>query len=135
VDLPAGGPLISELAAKPGSFGLKEKRMPTIVLRDAEGTDLGFILIAGDEPLSLGPAQRDLVLMKLPFPSASPLSSFLDDYRHAEFSSQVQSSAAGASLSFQVSPNLSVTAEFSSSGVGTWSVTSIGSGTCQLLAK
>lgn len=109
--------------------------MPTVVLRDAGGADIGFMLVAGSESFSAGPAERDLVLMKLPLPSGSPLAAFLDEHRHIEFLSNIQHTDAGISVSFQVTPALSVKVEVASSGAGTWSVATIGSGPCQVLAK
>jgi hypothetical protein len=110
--------------------------MPTVVLRDSHGADVGFILVAGDEPLITGPSQRDVVLMKVPLlPSTSPLAGFIGDHRHAEFSAHVKATPAGASLAFEVASSLSVTAEFTSSGAGTWAVSALGSGTCQVLAE
>lgn len=109
--------------------------MPTVVLRDSHGADVGFVLVAGNEPLSVGPWQRDVVLMRLPLPSTSPLAEFISSYKHTEFSANVKATSAGFSLVFEVAPNLAVVAELTPSGAGTWSVSSLGSGTCQILAK
>lgn len=109
--------------------------MPTIVLKDGEGSDVGFLLVAGDEPLPSGPRQRDVVFMRLPLPSSSPLAAFLEGHKHSEFSAHVQQPAEGFSLSFEVAPALKVTVEVTMSGEGTWSVRSIGAGSCRVLQK
>jgi hypothetical protein len=115
----------------------KESSMPTIVLRDTETeeVDMNFLLIAGDEELSEGEQQRDVVFMRLPLPSTSPLGDFVGEHKHMEFSARVRSSQEGTSIVFDVPPAFRVSVELESSGDGTWSVSSIGSGVCQLLSS
>lgn len=58
--------------------------MPTLVLRDSEAKDVGFLLAAGDEPFSVGGIARDVILMSLPLPSSSPLAEFIRNHKHVE---------------------------------------------------
>jgi hypothetical protein len=110
--------------------------MPTIILRDSQGVHVGFLLVAGDESLMTGSSQRDVVLMRVPLlPVTSPLIEFIVNHRIVEFSAHVKANPAGVSLAFEVAPDLSVTAEFTSSGTGTWAVSSLDSGTCQVVAR
>ncbi|MDR2014190.1 MAG: hypothetical protein LBP99_01015 [Azoarcus sp.] len=71
--------------------------MPTMVLRNTENADTGFLLIAGNEALSEGEQQRDVVFMRLPLPFTSPLADFVGEHKHAEFSALLRSSPEGTS--------------------------------------
>lgn len=106
--------------------------MPTIVLQDAMGVDLGFLLVAGEESLSDGPAGRDVVLMRLPFPSPSPLATFLENHRQQEFTASVQPTTDGSILTFATDPSSAVRVELGQAGSGTWSAGDVGTGTCKL---
>lgn len=108
--------------------------MPTVVLQDAAGTDLGFLLVAGEESLSDGPAGRDVVLMRLPFPSPSPLATFLENHRHQEFTASVQPTTDGSILTFATDPDRAVRVELGQTGTGTWSAGDVGTGMCKLAA-
>ncbi len=108
--------------------------MPTIVLQDAAGMDLGFLLVAGEESLGDGPAGRDVILMKLPFPSPSPLATFLETHRQREFTASVQPTTAGSILTFAADPDSAVRVELGEAASGTWSVGDVGTGLCKLAA-
>jgi hypothetical protein len=109
--------------------------MPTLVLRDSAEKDVGFLLAAGDEPFSAGGIARDIILMGLPLPSSSSLAEFIGNHKHVEYSARISKAGAGCALSFEISPGLLFQAQIEASGVGRWSVGSVGGGQCQLLAK
>jgi hypothetical protein len=108
--------------------------MPTLVLRDSEEKDVGFLLAAGDEPF-VSSVARDVILMSLPLPSSSSLAEFIRNHKHVEYSARVSMDGAGCALSFEVSPGALFQVQLEASGVGRWSVGSLGGGQCQLLAK
>ena len=107
--------------------------MPTLVLRDSGGADVGFMLVAGDDPIETGSPQRDVVLMKLPLPSQSPLAIFIGDHRHTEFKAEITKTSAGTSFSIAVTPSSTIRGTLETSGEGSWSAGSIGSGSCKVL--
>lgn len=106
--------------------------MPTIVLRDHENQDRGFLLIAGDEAI-FASATRDVVLMALPSQFASPITIFLQKFKHVEFRADMNGADSGGRISFAMAPDMTFLAALCASGVGSWSVGTIGSGSCRLL--
>jgi hypothetical protein len=106
--------------------------MSTIVLRDGESKDVGFLLIAGSEPISAA-GTRDVIFMASLLPSPSTLGTFVRDHKHVEFACNVSQSHLGHELSFRVIPGVSFRMHIEGSGAGNWSIGSLGSGSCQLL--
>lgn len=106
--------------------------MPTVVLQDTAGVDLGFLLISGHQSLGEGPPGRDVVLMKLPLPSTSPLARFLETNRHQEFTACVQPTTSGSVLTFAADSEVLVRIEVGNDGAGTWSAGDVGTGLCRL---
>jgi hypothetical protein len=106
--------------------------MPSLVLRDSEQHDAGFLLLAGSNPFTqIGP--RDVVLMSLPLPNESALARFLRAHRNSEFAASVASELGGYAIRFAVEQNVQVSATLAANGIGTWSVTGVGQGTCEAL--
>jgi len=106
--------------------------MPTIVLRDEEQRDVGFLLLAGSESVATA-GERDVVFMALPTLDSSPIANFLQDFNHVEFRARVVSSELGCQVSFTVAPNIGFHASLTRSGGGSWAVSSVGNGSCQVL--
>jgi len=106
--------------------------MPSVVLRDSENRDAGFILLAGKDPTTkLG--QRDVIFMRLPLPNESPLAKFVQQHKNSEFSAYVTADHAGSAISFSVADGSKVTVRFGLQGKGVWSVSGVGEGTCEAL--
>jgi hypothetical protein len=108
--------------------------MPTIVLRDQEQQDVGFLLLAGDERAATA-GDRDLVFMTLPALSTSPIADFLQNFKHVEFRARVVTSELGFQVSFMVTPNVVFHASLATSGDGSWVASSVGGGSCQVLGN
>lgn len=106
--------------------------MPTIVLRDHENRDQGFLLVAGSEAV-FAMDTRDVVLMALPSPTTSPNATFLQRFKHVEFKADFTIGDSGGRISFAVTPELSFLASLDASGTGSWSAGTIGGGSCRLL--
>ena len=107
--------------------------MPTIVLKDSIA-DAGFLVVAGDDPLSKQ-GQRDVLLMSLPLPNSSELAVFIRQHKHTEFKACIKSSADGYDFEFSVTHELKVSLHIEPDGSGIWSVTGIGQGTCKALSR
>jgi hypothetical protein len=106
--------------------------MPTIVLRDANETDVGYLIAAGAEPLStLG--QREVVLMSLPLPNISELAAFVRRQKNGKFSASVAQRTDGYTFAFQVTRKVQVSLHIGTDGGGSWIVPGIGQGTCKAL--
>jgi hypothetical protein len=108
--------------------------MPTIVLRDQEQQDVGFLLLAGDERAATA-GERDLVFMALPALGTSPIADFLQNFKHVEFRARVAASELGFQVSFMVTPNVVFHASLATSGDGSWVASSVGGGSCQVLGN
>jgi hypothetical protein len=106
--------------------------MPTVVLRDHEGRDQGFLLIAGHAAVFAADT-RDVVFMALPSPAASSIATFLQEFRHVEFKAHMTGADAGRRIAFAVAPDLSFLASLDATGMGSWSVGTVAGGTCRLL--
>ena len=103
--------------------------MPTIVLRDTSNTHIGFLMAAGDAPLSEH-SQRDVIFMALPTSNTSELARFIYEHKHKEFKASVSQTTNGYVYAFDVTPNNAVTLQIGKAGVGIWIVHGIGQATC-----
>ena len=107
--------------------------MPTIVLRDADNNDIGFLMAAGDAPLSEH-CQREVIFMALPIPNTSDLANFVRQHKHTEWNAAVRLNANGFTYAFNATPSNEVLLSIGEDGAGTWSVQGIGQGTCMALS-
>lgn len=108
--------------------------MPTIVLRDEELRDVGFLLAAGAKPIfALG--QRDVLLMSLPSQNSSPAAEFIRQYKHVEFPAFVTADNTGSTINFAVAPGTPVKVSFGLEGPGNWSISGVSQGTCEALPE
>jgi hypothetical protein len=81
--------------------------MPAIVLASDSGDHLGFLLVAGDQPVASGPASRDCVLMgppKYPEGVEHPLIDLIYSELHKEREVVVQGEDEVCVLRVSVSP-------------------------------
>jgi hypothetical protein len=106
--------------------------MPTIVLRDSDNKDAGFLLVAGDQPLAASQS-RDVVLMALPIPNESALASFVREHKHIEFQAHTSASGEQLLVSFPVPPDSNVDIKVGLDSAGSWSVAGVGTGSCHVL--
>jgi hypothetical protein len=108
--------------------------MPTVVLRDGELRDVGFLLGAGGKPIfALG--QRDVLLMSLPSQNNSPAAEFIRQNKHVEFPAFVTADNTGSIIDFAVATGARVKVSFRLKGAGTWSIAGVNQGTCEALPE
>jgi hypothetical protein len=91
--------------------------MPAIVLRDQEDQDIGFLLVAGGEPISTS-GGRNVIFMVLPFLTSSDLADFVQRLKHREFNAQITLIDASNEISFAVNLDISFRASIRQSGTG-----------------
>lgn len=107
--------------------------MPAVVLQDDSGQHLGFLLVAGDEPLQTGQPTRDCVLTGPPKRSEDfehPLVDIIYGELHKERSLSVQLGNASCELALSLAPDSILTLSVPDVGQGTW-LLSLGSGSVQ----
>jgi hypothetical protein len=114
--------------------------MPTIVLNTKDGDLLGFVLVAGLEPLETGSPSRKCVLTGVPARSAlfdTALGAVIQDNKNTEFPCIVERLSASTSVQISVEARSSLLLKLDATRTGTWTGTISGrqlpEGACLLL--
>ena len=97
--------------------------MPAIVLASEAGAHLGFLIVAGDEPISSGHATRDCVLMappKQPQDVDHPLVDIIYSERHKERGLVVERQDGLCELTVSISSSTELRLTVPDTGSGTW---------------